>query len=156
MIDTQNLIWTDLTSANEVPKATLKWLDDGQSLTAKLRHKFDDFAVNVLSQTQTTPHKNESAVLDFKGQWVVREVALLGNGQTVVFARSVIPITDDTKALLAIGSAPLGEFLFDNPCVKRTKMQITHTNNIWGRRSTFIIGNTPLLVSEFFLQTLYN
>ena len=86
---------------------------------------------------------------------MVREVELLGKGKVVVFARSLIPLSDDTKEILKIGSKPLGEVLFNNPNIKRGAMQITQIGNIWGRRSTFTIGKTPLLVSEFFMEELY-
>lgn len=155
MINTQDLTWIDLSDASNVPEAVLVWLDDDQSLTAKLKQKFNDFAVNVLSQTQINPHANESDVLNFSGQSVIREVELLGNQQVMVFARSVIPVTDDTVDLLAIGSKPLGEILFNNADVNRGELQITHTGSIWGRRSVFTIGTTKLLVSEFFLECLY-
>jgi len=155
MINTQDLTWGNLTNTSNVPKPILNWLDDEQSLTAKLKQKFDDFSVNVLSQTQTIPHNNENEVLDFKGQSIIREVELLGNHQVVIFARSVIPVTEDTKDLLTIGSKPLGEVLFNDPEIKRGQLQITHTGSTWGRRSTFTIGTTKLLVSEFFLECLY-
>jgi len=155
MINTQDLTWESLTTTSNVPKPVLNWLDDEQSLTAKLKQKFDDFSVNVLSQTQTTPHNNENEVLDFEGQSIVREVELLGNHQVVIFARSVIPVTEDTQDLLMIGSKPLGEVLFNDPDIKRGQLQITHTGSTWGRRSTFTIGTTKLLVSEFFLERLY-
>jgi len=155
MINTQDLTWESLTTTSNVPKPVLNWLDDEQSLTAKLKQKFDDFSVNVLSQTQTTPHNNENEVLDFEGQSIVREVELLGNHQVVIFARSVIPVTEDTQDLLTIGSKPLGEVLFNDPDIKRGQLQITHTGSTWGRRSTFTIGTTKLLVSEFFLERLY-
>ncbi len=155
MINTQDLTWESLTNTSNAPKSVMDWLDDEQSLTAKLKQKFDNFSVNVLSQTQTTPHNNENELLDFKGQSVIREVELLGNHQVVVFARSVIPVTDDTQDLLTIGSKPLGEVLFNNPKIKRGQLQITHTGSTWGRRSTFTIGTTKLLVSEFFLECLY-
>jgi len=73
----------------------------------------------------------------------------------MVFARSVIPITNDTQEILNIGSKPLGEVLFNDPSIKRGPMQITQIDNIWGRRSTFSIGETKLLVSEFFMEELY-
>ena len=155
MINTQDLTWENLTNTSNVPESVLGWLDDEQSLTAKLKQKFDDFSVNVLSQIQTTPHNNENEMLDFEGQSVIREVQLLGNHQVVVFARSVIPVTDDTQAILKIGSKPLGEILFNDPDIKRGQLQITHTGSTWGRRSTFTIGTTKLLVSEFFLECLY-
>ena len=155
MINTQDLIWQSLKQARDVPNAVMYWLDDDQSLTAKLKRKFDDFAVNVLLQTQLEPHQNEATILDFTGDSIIREVELLGNTQVMVFARSVIPITNDTKDLLSIGSKPLGEVLFNDPTIIRGPLQITHTGSTWGRRSTFTIGTTKLLVSEFFLECLY-
>jgi chorismate--pyruvate lyase len=155
MINTQDLIWKSLEQAHDVPDTIMHWLDDDQSLTAKLKRKFDDFAVNVLLQTQLEPHVNETTLLSFKGNSIIREVELLGNGQVIIFARSVIPITNDTKDLLIIGSKPLGEVLFNDPTITRGPLQITHTGNTWGRRSTFTIGTTKLLVSEFFLECLY-
>lgn len=155
MINTQDLIWQNLDQAHDVPGAVMHWLDDNRSLTAKLKTKFDDFAVNVVSQTQLKPHQNESDVLGFTGDSVIREVELLGNAQVMVLARSVIPITNDTKDLLTIGSKPLGEVLFNDTSITRGSLQITHTGSTWGRRSTFTIGTTKLLVSEFFLEKLY-
>ncbi|HIM58088.1 MAG TPA: chorismate lyase [Gammaproteobacteria bacterium] len=155
MIKTQDLLWQNLDQARGVPDDAMYWLDDSRSLTAKLKTKFDDFAVNVVSQTQLKPHQNESDVLGFKGDSVIREVELLGDTQVMVFARSVIPITKDTKDLLSIGSKPLGEVLFNDPTITRGQLQVTHTGNTWGRRSTFNIGSTKLLVSEFFLEALY-
>jgi chorismate--pyruvate lyase len=82
-------------------------------------------------------------------------VELLGNQQAAVFARSIIPITSDTENLRSIGGKPLGEILFNDVNIVRGKLQITQAGNIWGRRSTFTIGGTKLLVSEFFLEGLY-
>ncbi len=155
MINTRDLIWQSLDQAHDVPDAVMHWLDDSRSLTTKLKTKFDDFAVNVVSQTQLKPHQNETAVLGFEGDSIIREVELLGSNQVMVFARSVIPVTNDTKGLLGIGSKPLGEILFNNPSIIRGQLQITHTGSVWGRRSTFTIGTTKLLVSEFFLEVLY-
>ena len=155
MINTQDLIWQNLDQAHDVSETVMHWLDDDQSLTAKLKNKFDDFSVNVVSQTQLEPHKNESDVLGFTGSSVIREVELLGNAQVMVLARSIIPITNDTKDLLMIGSKPLGEVLFNDSRITRGPLQITHTGSTWGRRSTFTIGATKLLVSEFFLEKLY-
>ena len=155
MIDTQDLTWQSLDQVRNVPDAVVHWLDDDQSLTAKLKRKFDNFSVNVLLQTQLEPHQNEVAVLGFTGDAIIREVELLGNNQMMVFARSVIPVTNDTKSLLSIGSKPLGEILFNDASITRGPLQVTHTGSTWGRRSTFTIGTTKLLVSEFFLESLY-
>lgn len=154
MIQTQNLTWFDLSEVNNIPDPLQNWLDDDQSLTAKLKAKYDDFCVNLISQTQKKPHANETALLGDQ-QAMIREVELLGNQQALVFARSVIPITADTESLLRIGAKPLGEILFDDPSITRGAMQIAKAGNIWGRRSLFNVGKTQILVSEFFLEALY-
>lgn len=154
-MNTENLLWVNLDAQMTIPKAVKPWLIDDQSLTHKLKQKFEDFAVNVLSQTQGQAHKNETDLVDTQADCIIREVELLGNQQVVVFARSIIPITNDTKDLRTIGGKPLGEILFNDANIVRGELQITHTGNIWGRRSTFTIGQTKLLVSEFFLENLY-
>ena len=155
MIDTQTLVWQDLAFSKKAPAVVQLWLDDSTSLTAKLKQQFPDFSVRVLSQQQATPHAHEVSAINTAKTCAVREVELLGKGEVVVFARSVIPVSDDTKEILKIGSKPLGEVLFNNPNIERGAMQITQIGNIWGRRSTFTIGKTPLLVSEFFMEKLY-
>ncbi|ABL02642.1 chorismate lyase [Candidatus Ruthia magnifica str. Cm (Calyptogena magnifica)] len=155
MINTKNLIWTNLNQVSNIPNHVLIWLNDHQSLTAKLKQKFNHFSINVLSQIESFVYANEAELLDWNGQSIVREVELLGDNQVVVFARSIIPITNDTKNLLKIGSKPLGEALFNDKSIKRSQLQITHTHDTWGRRSIFTIGSTQVLVSEFFIKNLY-
>lgn len=154
-MNTENLVWKNLDTQTTLPEVIKSWLIDDTSLTKKLKQKFTDFSVNVLSQTQGQAHNNEINLIRTQADCIIREVELLGNQQTVVFARSIIPITNDTKDLRAIGSKPLGQILFNNPKIVRGQLQITHIGDIWGRRSTFAIGNTQLLVSEFFLDNLY-
>jgi chorismate--pyruvate lyase len=155
MIDTRNLVWQDLTLTQKAPATVQFWLDDNASLTAKLKQQFSDFSVHVLSQKKVIPYAHEIEVLNTHQAYAIREVELLGNDRVMVFARSVIPITNDTQEILNIGSKPLGEFLFNDPSIKRGPMQITQIDNVWGRRSTFTIGETKLLVSEFFMEELY-
>ncbi len=154
-MNTENLIWKNLDTQTDIPALVKPWLIDDTSLTKKLKQNFANFAVTVLSQTQGEVQNNEMDLIHSNADCIIREVELLGNQQAVVFARSIIPITNDTKDLLAIGSKPLGEILFNNPDIMRGKLQITQSGNIWGRRSTFTIGKTRLLVSEFFLERLY-
>ncbi len=154
-MDTRNLLWVNSDAQITIPVALKSWLIDDKSLTQKLKQTFEDFSVNVLSQIQCRAHKDEADLINTKANCIIREVELLGNQQVVVFARSIIPITNDTKDLRTINDKPLGEFLFNDSNIIRGELQITHTGNIWGRRSTFTIGNTKLLVSEFFLKNLY-
>ncbi|SMN13255.1 Chorismate--pyruvate lyase [Bathymodiolus heckerae thiotrophic gill symbiont] len=154
-MNTKNLTWENLNAQTAIPEIVKPWLIDDQSLTHKLKQKFGDFNVNVLSQMQTQVYENERILINTQADCIVREVELLGNQQVVVFARSIIPITHDTKDLHTIGSKPLGEILFNDSNIVRGRLQITHTDGIWGRQSTFTVGQTRLLVSEFFLDNLY-
>lgn len=154
MIQTKNLTWVNLEEVGNIPKPLQNWLDDNQSLTAKLKAKYDDFSVNLITQTQKKPHASEAELLGGESA-IIREVELVGKAQILVFARSVIPITADTEPLLSIGTKPLGEILFNDPNITRSTMQITQADNIWGRRSLFKVGKTQILVSEFFLEALY-
>ncbi|WP_190600291.1 chorismate--pyruvate lyase family protein [Candidatus Vesicomyidisocius sp. SY067_SCS001] len=153
MFNTKNLIWTSLNQIRNIPDHILAWLDDYQSLTAKLKQKFNRFSVNILSQEESIPHADEIKLLDWYSQFVVREVELLGNDQVIVFARSIIPITNNTQSLLKIGNHPLGEILFNDANIKRGQLQVTYTHGTWGRRSLLTIGSTQILVSEFFIKT---
>ena len=155
MIEIQDLQWQPLASTEVLPEQVANWLIDTQSLTAKLKAKYVDFQVRVIDQSEQTPYANEKANLPNAANTVVREVELMGGGQSVVFARSVIPITNDTQAILQIGAKPLGETLFNDPSIVRGELQVTRLGEIWGRRSTFTLGQTPILVSEFFLEALY-
>jgi len=57
MINTQDLVWQDLDQANNVPDNVMMWLDDKESLTAKLKQKFDDFCrERVITNSKKTAH----------------------------------------------------------------------------------------------------
>ncbi len=155
MIEIQDLQWRTLAPTEALPQQVANWLIDTQSLTAKLKAKYIDFQVRVIDQSEQAPYANERASLPNTANTVVREVELMGGGQSVVFARSVIPITSDTQAILQIGAKPLGETLFNDPSIVRGELQVARSGEIWGRRSTFTLGQTPILVSEFFLEALY-
>jgi chorismate--pyruvate lyase len=154
MIKTKHLTWAQLTNLSP-PKQARNWLTDECSLTKKLKGKFENFSVEICFQGIQSPHKNEALLLNKNTSHTVREVLLLGDGIPVVFARSIIPLTPDTKALLNIGTKPLGEVLFEDKSIKRSALQITHTGEVWGRRSIFNIKHSKVLVSEFFLESIY-
>ncbi len=152
MLDTQTLVWTPASDTHP-PKALRHWLTDRRSLTAKLKLKTPDLSVKVLNQCEQSPHLHETTALGQYSRTIIREVLLIGNHQAQVFARSVIPLTIDTETLLNIGSNSLGERLFSDPNIHRGAIYITQLGNIWGRRSRFEVGNTGILVSEFFLES---
>ena len=157
MFNPDKFQWRIFNPQEGVPEHVCNWLRDGQSLTAKLRDKYKDFKVNVLSQEQDNPYDCELKLLEAHSNqtFIVREVELIGSQIPVVIARSLIPISEDTNEILKIGAKPLGEILFNDPEIKRGHLEVGSFNESWARRSTFKIGKTKLLVSEIFLESLY-
>lgn len=105
---------------------------------------------------------------------LVREVHLLGNGQPVVFAHSVLPrhhLRGAWLGLRVLGNKPLGASLFANPKVCRTALEfkklsshhqlyrlaVAHLHpaqtpkELWARRSIFILNRAKIMVTEVFL-----
>jgi chorismate--pyruvate lyase len=157
MFNPDKFEWRVFDPEEKIPEHVSRWLLDGQSLTYKLKEKYNDFRVNVLSQEQNSPYECELKLLGSLTNLaiIVREVELLGSQRPVVNARSLIPLTNDTIDILKIGSRPLGEILFNDPEIKRGHLEVGSFNNSWARRSTFTIGKTNLLVTEIFLESLY-
>lgn len=59
------------------------------------------------------------------------------------------------QEVLSLNVKPLGEYLFNQPNLIRTEMDVTAGNSdTWGRRSLFYLFGKPILVAEFFLPGL--
>lgn len=139
-----------------------QWVLARGSLTAHLvRLSGGHFKVQVLHQGWHKPSLNEQQALGLKPTdyaWI-REVALLGNGQAWVTARSIIPhqtLHGKAKRLKYLGSRSLGSLLFKGG--KRGQMWIHAPNTqqkYWTRRSCFYYGGQALLVQERFLPALF-
>lgn len=156
-------------------------LRDRQSLTASVQAASSTsghtgFRVELLCQEQALCTLDAAQQLGWTQPQsvIVREVLLRDDQQPWVFAHSILPITTLTghhHYLGRMGSQPLGAALFSDPTIHRGQMQVIKLrpqdqlfaaataaltkvpHYIWGRRSTFWVGNAPLLVTEFFLQT---
>jgi len=156
--------------------ALLDWLLDPGSLTRRLtRLSSGDFAVRVLHAGWQALRADECAALsvppDSTG-WV-REVALLGQGQTWVFARSVAAqsvLHGVDFDLGQVGNQSLGEVLFCDPRFTRSALELchyppaclpsglspdAHTHTLRGRRSCFIRDDLGVLVAEVYLPALW-
>jgi len=155
MMDLSKLNWHDIDYFDDVPKEVLFWIRDDQSLTQKLKKKYQDFRVEVHKQEELEIYNHEINLLGNEENFIVREVSLYGDNQPVVFARSVIPKNTKTDSIMKIGNKPLGEILFTDPNILREQIEITFHNDIWGRRSVFVMNNCRILVSEFFLEKIY-
>ena len=106
---------------------------------------------------------------------ILREVELLCDEVPWVFARTLIPATSlrgPARRLAMLGDKPLGEVLFADPHMRRRTMEIAKLTprhslfssataslelppaEIWGRRTLFLLAQSPLLVNEIFLPAL--
>lgn len=155
-----------------LPPDLKSWLNESESLTQRLRNQFENIHVKVLFEKQETPFLTERRMLNAPEQryCLVREVVLLSNQTPLILARTVIPaktlkITQGNLARL--GSRPLGEILFSSPSLERESCGIVKIKPdlwitgleiktpLWGRRTQYSICKQPMLVSEFFLPSLF-
>ena len=125
-----------------------------------------------LFQGWEVPLHSERRLLSIppRQQALVREVALLLDDATQVFARSVFPISSLTGSLThlrRLQNTSLGAILFRRPGMRRSPFELAHIPGnsdylpqslqqdcpAWGRRSRFEIEGKSLLVSEVFLES---
>jgi chorismate--pyruvate lyase len=149
-LKTKDLIWHSIEEI-DVPKNILSWLIDKNSLTQKIKNLYPDFNLEILSIEDKQPHTNELSILKINDTPSIREILLKNDKTPIVFARSIIPYTEDTVELHGLKQRPLGEILFNDKNINRYNLEVTKADNIWGRRHIFKLGETEILVSEFFL-----
>ncbi|MGX5915407.1 chorismate--pyruvate lyase family protein [Aliidiomarina sp. Khilg15.8] len=149
----------------------MAWLLDPDSLTAKLKTLYPDFAVRLLSHEPAVPAPSERILTGADRPFQAREVVLQSADTPLVFARSLIP--DNTcsaaSALNNLGNQPLGEALFEREdvdigpisvCRFKADSQMALYNQeltgerreLWGRRRLFTLDSQPVLVAEVFLS----
>lgn len=131
----------------------------------------------MLAEEWVKPDQSEAQLLEIPmaQKVLLRQVHLKCADQLCVYARSVIPLSTlqgKHQRLQHLGNKPLGEYLFANTTLKRSKIEWSKLTSgislfstamanqtdseqaIWGRRSLFHIDAKSLLVSEFFLPVL--
>lgn len=159
-------------TAATLPPGYRRWLLDDSSLTARLVGlNRGVFQVERRYQGWHTPLLSESTLLAVppRQRALVREVSLKLGGQTVVFARSIFPITSltgDLAHLRHLQNRSLGTILFKHPGMHRSPFELSlmagdseylpadlrQATPAWGRRSRFVMAGRALMVSEVFLQ----
>lgn len=153
------------------------WLIDNGSLTARLKARYTDFAVQPVLLKNAKALTDEPVLLGLKTNQhaLIREVILMGKNQPVVFAHSVLPhasLRGAWHGLGRLGNKPLGAALFSNAKVKRTPLEYkklsrqhpismrvaehikTSPKALWARRSVFQLNCAKILVTEVFLEQL--
>jgi len=158
-------------------KQLTDWLYDPSSLTARLKKHCQNFRVDVIGQkVETCSTKEAHSLIKAGEQVLVREVLLYCDEQPQVFARSLLPLTSltgDEQQLAHLGSQPLGQVLFNNQQLERQSIEIAQfdlnssvgslckhltlpiKDELWGRRSLFVLNNKPIMVAEVFLPNAF-
>lgn len=153
------------------------WLIDKASLTRRLQQRYSDFSVNPVVVAYAKPFPDEAALLGIAAHHhaLIRDVFLVGGGQAVVFAHSVLPrpsLRGRWLGLRHLGNKPLGQTLFAAPQVRRmglsykklspqhvlyqhaAKDLLNKPAYLWARRSVFSLNRAYIMVTEVFLPQL--
>lgn len=155
----------------------LSWLLDPSSLTARLSQCCQQFRVEVLGQDiQLCSQEESTSDIAVAEQVLVREVLLYCDDVPQVFARSLLPmksLTGEEQQLAHLGNQSLGQVLFSNKSLQRKCIEISaflpnsevaklahhlalpSQPKLWGRRSTFMLHDKPLMVAEVFLPQAF-
>ncbi|MEX2320556.1 MAG: chorismate lyase [Saccharospirillum sp.] len=159
-LDMRQHTWYDLDEmADQLPAPWRYWLELPGSLTRALRDRSDDFSVQVLAEgnlTLTTPLFAFTGQADSRLCWS-RQVALCHDNTPWVLAHTLVTqasLADSLAALTHLNNRPLGELLFTTPGVHKDQQQVTRTQQGWGRRTRYWLHGAPVLVAEFFMETL--
>lgn len=158
-----------------------RWLIDRGSLTRRLQARCRRFSVEVVVQRLLPATHDEGLLLGVpRAQHaLVREVRLLCDGHPVVFARSVLArrsLRGAWRMVGGLGTRPLGAAVFADPTVTRQPLHFSRvgvyhalhrriaaalggaaeggSSGLWARRSVFLRGRHPLLVTEVFLPAV--
>lgn len=170
--------WRDAADLDEcqVDDALRGWLEDGGSLTRRLRRLGGRrFRLDVVGEGWEEAGEEDLQLLACaSGRVRVRRVRLAAGGSQLVYASTRMP--PETLArhpwLGRLGRNPLGEALADRSDVRRTPFEFAEIPSLdpllseaingidipplklWSRRSLFYIGDLPILVYEVFLPGL--
>ncbi|HJV75553.1 MAG TPA: chorismate lyase [Noviherbaspirillum sp.] len=157
------------------------WLTDNMSLTVKLMARSSYFRVRRLRQERGLCLTDEFEMVQLPRRCCVqeREVLLQCDGQPMVYAHTIVPLsatTCDWPFFGTLGERSLGTTLFGDPRVVRGKLQYArlHAQHPLVRRASAALGgrvfetplfarrclyrrkNGVLLVTELFLPAIAN
>jgi chorismate lyase len=121
-------LWHSHVGAVNAPAAMRPWLTAGGSLTARLIAHSDAFRVQRLHQSTALCLPDEARAIGMRrpGRVWEREVLLRCDGQPVVFAHTVVPMSAtaaDWPLFNALGERSLGSTLFYDPKVTRGQLE---------------------------------
>jgi chorismate--pyruvate lyase len=158
--------WRDnvLSIAKLDPQLSSLVSEKGSLTTALMALSQNNFSVKVLQQSIALPFFHEQRKLGraLSRGALIREVELQLYGESVVFARSIIPLSLVAKGrngLASIGRKPLGHVLFKDGKIRVSKRDFAQleyqSDTLFARRTPYDYQGSQILVSEFFLPTIY-
>lgn len=151
-----------------------QWLTDRGSLTRRIEARSPGMTVRVIFQGRRRLHRDERFLArnPAAGAWALTRDVVLYCGETpVVYAHSVLAPGDrgdGWRLMQGMGSRPLGAALFSDPRIRRLMLRqhklarghelrrqasrfAAPSGTPWARRSLFMAGKSPILVTEVFL-----
>jgi chorismate--pyruvate lyase len=147
------------------------WLIDRGSLTQRIEARSPGMTVQVILQGRRRLHRDERFLGRGDALALTRDVVLYCDAVPVVYAHSVLRPGDrgaGWRLMRGMGSRPLGAALFIDPRIRRLALrqhklgcghelqrrvtqQLNVSGPLWARRSLFMVGKSPILVTEVFL-----
>ena len=175
MMIRKNSAWRDKALRTTESAPIIDWLRDRGSLTTRLQAK-GSFAVRLLRQELAKPTNDEIQALGLTRTCKVRvrEVALMCDGDALVFAHTVLstkPRGAMSLWLARLGTRSLGALLFSHagfmrgtinckridhrhvlfrPAINALRLAAEPPPALWARRSLFTYGKQSVLVTEVY------
>lgn len=163
--------WRPAGEAGSLPEDPVlaDWLTHPGSLTRRLRSaRAEGFEFTVLGEGWEPSMATDRRALGVgDAELYVRRIRMGLGGRPLVHACTVVPAATVRRHpwLTGLGSAPLGDTLSRRGGVRRSAFEYAapaetpgdHRADVcglWGRRSSFVIDGTPLLVYEFLFPAL--
>lgn len=147
------------------------WLLDDGSLTQHLLNTGRQFSLQRWQQCWESPSLDECRRLNmrYRERAMIRQVVLRLDGNAMVYARSVFPVSTLRGPLLRLrrlANQSLGAFLFARNDMRRSPFELALLDGdhsylpaalhqqeaAWARRSCFQVAGKSMLVSEVFLR----
>jgi chorismate--pyruvate lyase len=173
--------WVNHVNGVDAPDHLRHWLTDRVSLTKKLMAHSESFRVQRLVQQRAVCLADEYAMAQLARRVAVqeRDVLLRCDGEPVVFAHTIVPLSasaSDWPFFSSLGERSLGTTLFGDPLVIRGELQYARiptrhplmvrarsavgvdvgSQFLFARRCLFKRKNGVLLVTEMFLPSINN
>lgn len=140
-----------------IPENIRDWLMELGSMTLRLKKYCTCIHIEPQRECFITGDKltEEGKHLPQSARYWLREVILMGDNQPWLLGRTVIPqetLSEHHHALMHLGTAPLGQYLFNNKDLTRDYIHIGQHDALWARRSRLRLTGKPLLLTEVFLE----